>query len=270
MSAARPAWWREFFDEDYLFLFGLALSPERTEAEVRGIVDLLGLREGARVLDLCCGDGRHAVPLQRRGMRVTGIDLSPTLIDHARQRSDRVLGCDRDEDSGNGPVPREGQPHFIRADARALPLRQVFDAALLLFNSIGYGTDADTLAMLRSAHAALLGSGELLLECVHRDEQVRRAQLPGPGLETLRIGTVRVHTERWIDPVAGIAHALFRFQPPGARPVVEKRFQHRLYTAGELCALLSQAGFAKLQLFGGYDGRPFALDAPLFVARCPV
>ncbi len=84
-------WVRDFFDDGYRFLYGDMLSPERTEFEVAGLVQLTGLREGARVLDLCCGDGRHSVPLQRRGHRVTGVDLSRKLLLRAQQRAERVL-----------------------------------------------------------------------------------------------------------------------------------------------------------------------------------
>jgi cyclopropane fatty-acyl-phospholipid synthase-like methyltransferase len=59
------------------------LPAERTAAEVNGVVGLLGLAPGARLLDLCCGHGRHAVPLAQLGYRVTGLDLSRTLLARA-------------------------------------------------------------------------------------------------------------------------------------------------------------------------------------------
>ena len=150
------------------------------------------------------------------------------------------------------------RPQLIRADARSTPLRSAaFDAAVLLFNSLGYGTDEDSLAMLRSARAA---APQLVVECAHRDEQVRRAS-PGVTREWMEIGEVRVLTERSIDPVEGVAHAIFRF---GDR---EKRFRHRLYSATELVALLEAAGYASIDCYGAYDRRPFALDSPLFVAH---
>ena len=242
-AALEGSWWREFFDDDYLFLYGAALTPERTEQEVAGLVSLLRLAPGARLLDLCCGDGRHAVALQRRGFAVTGVDASRPLLDGARRRALRV---------GESPA-------LVQADARQLPLRRSFDAALLLFNSLGYGTDQDSLAMLRAAREA---APQLVVECAHRDEQVRRAA-PGVTRDWLELGRVRVLTERWIDPVEGTAHAVFRF----GEPEKEKRLRHRLYSATELVALLRAAGFARVDCYGGYDRRPFAIDSPLLVAR---
>ena len=54
----RP-WYRGFFDDDYLRVFGPVLPEERTAAEVNGVVGQLGVAPGARLLDLCCGPGRH-------------------------------------------------------------------------------------------------------------------------------------------------------------------------------------------------------------------
>ncbi len=237
-------WWRGFFDEDYLWLYAAALTPERTEREVAGLVSLLRLKPGARLLDLCCGDGRHAVALQRRGFRVTGLDASRPLLAGARKKSEAT----------------SAYPALVQADARQLPLRaHNFDAALLLFNSIGYGTDGDCLAMLRSAREA---APQLILECAHRDEQVRRSA-PGVSRDWLEHRGVRVLTERWIDPVEGVAHAVFRFGTPER----VKEFRHRLYSATEVVQLLRAAGFERIECHGGYDRRPFGLDSPLLVAR---
>jgi len=68
-------WYQEFFGEDYLRMYALTLWSERTAREVEGIVRLLGLPPGSSILDLCCGHGRHAIPLAQSGYRVTGQDL---------------------------------------------------------------------------------------------------------------------------------------------------------------------------------------------------
>jgi hypothetical protein len=156
-------------------------------------------------------------------------------------------------------------PQFVQGDARALPLSPRFDAALLLFSSIGYGSDADTEAMFHAARGALLPGGQLLLECAHRDLHVRRA---GPQLlarEWMELDGVTVLTERTLDPVAGIEHAVFRFQREGAEIV--KHFHHRLFTPTELQPMLTRAGFHELRVFGDYDRRAFSPDAPCLIVQ---
>lgn len=55
-----------------------------TAHEVEVLVEVLGLAEGDRVLDLGCGTGRHLRELASRGIGGMGIDASPGLIAAAR------------------------------------------------------------------------------------------------------------------------------------------------------------------------------------------
>jgi ubiquinone/menaquinone biosynthesis C-methylase UbiE len=241
------SWWEQFFDEDYEVLYAPVLEPARTEREVAACVSILGLREGMRVLDLCCGTGRHSIPLQRRGLRVAGVDSSPKLLAKAAERAGRV----------------GAYPSWVLGDARELPLRAgSFDAAICLFNSVGYDTDAEALAMLREARRC---ARSLLLETAHRDEHVRSCG-PGGVCEWAERDGVRVLVERWIEAVPGVSRATFRIQREG-RPDVVKDFRHRLYTATELVAMLRQAGFERIECYGDYDRRAFAIDSPLFLAH---
>ena len=241
------SWWREFFDEEYVVLYAPVLDPERTEREVAACASLLRLAEGMRVLDLCCGTGRHAIPLQRRGMRVAGVDSSRKLLAKAAERSDRV----------------GAHPAWVLGDARELPFRSgAFDAAICLFNSIGYGTDAEALAMLREARRCCKA---LLLETAHRDEHVRNTA-PGSVFEWAERDGVRVLVERWIEALPGVSRAIFRIQREG-HPDVVKDFRHRLYTATELTAMLRKAGFERIECYGDYDRRAFAIDSPIFLAH---
>jgi SAM-dependent methyltransferase len=55
-----------------------------TEQEIAFLVDVFGLAEGDRVLDVGCGPGRHALALARRGIDVVGVDLSEDFVELAR------------------------------------------------------------------------------------------------------------------------------------------------------------------------------------------
>lgn len=86
-----------------------------TEQEVAFLVDLLGLNEGMRVLDVGCGPGRHALALAARGIEVLGVDISQAFIDLA-----------------TAAVP-EGHPaSFQRLDARTMSFVSEFDAVISL------------------------------------------------------------------------------------------------------------------------------------------
>ena len=88
-----------------------------TTDEVDGVLELAGLEPGARVLDVGCGPGRHALELARRGFRVHGVDISAGFVDLARAAA-AAEGLDG--------------ASFEVADARALALDADFDLALSL------------------------------------------------------------------------------------------------------------------------------------------
>jgi cyclopropane fatty-acyl-phospholipid synthase-like methyltransferase len=84
MARRRP-WYETLFERDYYDYYYIGgphamLTDEQrnaiASAQIEFMVRALDLPEGASVLDLCCGWGRHTTRLAQRGYRVTGIDLS--------------------------------------------------------------------------------------------------------------------------------------------------------------------------------------------------
>ena len=59
MDEYDPEWYRSFFGQDYLDVYGHLLTEESSQAEAAFVIRALGLKPGDRVLDLCCGTGRH-------------------------------------------------------------------------------------------------------------------------------------------------------------------------------------------------------------------
>ncbi len=103
-------WYKTFFGEDYLRIYSF-LTPERTEREVDGIVRLLDLPPGSAILDLCCGHGRHALALAKRGYRVTGQDLSEVFLQRAQAEAE-AQGV---------------QVRWLQSDMRKIPFESEFD-----------------------------------------------------------------------------------------------------------------------------------------------
>jgi len=97
-----------------------------------------------RVLDIGCGAGRHSLYLQRRGLSVTALDLSPRIIELARTRGVRDVRV---------------------ADALArLPFRAgEFDTVILFGNNLGIGgTEPKLRALLRELHRVTSPRGRIL------------------------------------------------------------------------------------------------------------
>ena len=117
-----------------------------TAQEVDFVVETLGLTTGDRVLDVGCGPGRHAHELAQRGMVVHGVDISRRFVDLAT------------ETAPPGAT-------FERLDARAMPFRSEFDAAICLCQgAFGLMTaDDDNESVLAGIAAALKPGGGLAL-----------------------------------------------------------------------------------------------------------
>jgi SAM-dependent methyltransferase len=116
-----------------------------TEQEVAFLVGALGLERGQRVLDVGCGPGRHSLALARRGLDVTGVDLSPEFVELARSAA----------------AVEELAAAFTVGDVRDLPYDGAFDAVICLcqggFGLLG-GTD-EPAVFSRIVAAARPGGG---------------------------------------------------------------------------------------------------------------
>ena len=81
-------WYESFFHGVTLDLWRRAIPPEQTAAEAEFLMKQLQCAEGARVLDVPCGNGRLSFELAKRGLRVTGVDISDEFIAEARSQSE--------------------------------------------------------------------------------------------------------------------------------------------------------------------------------------
>ena len=84
---SKNAWWEDTFKEVYFSAFDSLYPLPRTKEEVDFIVDNLSLEKNSEILDIPCGQGRHAIELSRRGFKVTGVDFSSCLLKVAQGKS---------------------------------------------------------------------------------------------------------------------------------------------------------------------------------------
>ena len=84
MASQGSAWYVDFFRNDYLNVYAHQFTDERAIKEAGFVANVLDLKPRASVLDLCCGQGRHAVEFAKRGLRVTGLDLNAEYLELTR------------------------------------------------------------------------------------------------------------------------------------------------------------------------------------------
>ena len=216
---------------------------EETRAECEQIVALVGLEPGARILDAGCGFGRTVGVLQGMGFDAVGVDISPAVIAAAQTRN-------------------PGPSYLVHDLTQPLPDEvERFDAIVNVYSSFGYGeTVEDDAAVLRTWHDALKPGGALVMEL--SDIERSQARL-GP------LGTVvdreddGVHEHLWCDPETHVLHVRYTAADGSTLDI-----DTRLYEAGELAAMVSDAGFRDVQRYGGFDGHPKQpTDRLVLVAR---
>jgi SAM-dependent methyltransferase len=242
-------WWTDFFDADYIHIWGSLFPPEKTASEVDGLWQLLELRQGSRVLDAPCGFGRLSRPLAERGAVVLGVDQSEILLKHA--------------EGERGDLPWE-RLRYLRHDLRQPVPENGFDVAINVFSSLGYGTEEGDLAILRNLCAAVRPGGVVLVETVHRDLAVANLARGGafgrPSLaQRLPDGTLVIEEPNF-DPIAGRVNTSWYWSGPKGSG--HKPGSLRVYSATELIALMQRAGLHFQSAQRGCSPEPFKAEGP--------
>jgi SAM-dependent methyltransferase len=245
MGDKRP--WHE--EDSFWETAGPLLFTERrweyAPREVAAMVALLGLSPGASVLDLCCGVGRHSLELARSGFQVTGVDRTASYLEEAR-----------------GRAAEEGlEIEFIQDDMRSFRRPESFDAILNYFTSFGYFESEDEeRQVLENAHASLRPGGRLLLDMMGKEILARvfreRDWREEEGMLILEERTLAPDwsslDNRWITLKDGQQR--------------EVTVTTRQYSAAELSKLLKDAGFARVDVYGGLGGAPYDMEATRLIA----
>jgi len=146
-------WYKRSFNRDYMRIY--AYKDETTTQETTAILTYLNLphtvpsSSSPRILDTACGWGRHAVELAKRGYRVTGVDLSPVMLEEAEKRAQKA-----------GVTVR-----WLCMDLRDIDFTNEFDVAINIFTSFGYFKDEEyNVKVLQNVSRSLVSGGRFLLD----------------------------------------------------------------------------------------------------------
>ncbi len=242
MKETDTPWYRTFFGEDYLRLYESVLTPERTQREVDGILNLLVLPKGSSILDLCCGHGRHSIPLAQHGFKVTGQDLSEVFLREAEKEA----------------LAKGVHVDWLHSDMRNIPFENEFDAVINIFTAFGYLEDqGEDQKVLRQVCKALKQGGFFLIETLHR-EGLMRHYAP-QMIRYYPEGLIELE-ERSFDLLTSRNEVnITMIYPDGQR--TEYSHSLRVYTLTELVQMLTVAGLQVKAYFGAWDGSELTIDS---------
>jgi D-alanine-D-alanine ligase len=228
-----PNWWQSLFDEVYLLTDApFVCNPDLTRREVDVVERVLQLRTAERILDLCGGQGRHALELARRGYRHL------TVLDYA----DYLLQCGRQEAVVSGL-----EVTFCQGDARATVFPSGgFDVVLLMANSFGFFADAaDDSRLLTEVHRVLAHGGRFLLDLIDREAALRH--FCAESWHEATDDVVVCWKRELVHDVVRVREVVLSKTTGLVR---DRTYAERLYSAEYLQGLLSVVGFSDVRVQG--------------------
>jgi SAM-dependent methyltransferase len=221
-------WFSHWFDTSFYH----SLYANRNEKEAAGFVDELvhELAPAAKsvMLDLGCGNGRHARQLAAKGFDVTGIDLAGSSIQEAKRYERENL-------------------RFRRLDMRRPFGVSRFDYVFNFFTSFGYfKTAGENLAVIRNIHDALKPGGYLLMDYMNSSYSERRLIRE----EEKEIDGIRYYLTRWTSTTHFFKKIVI---DTGSKTPFEYTEQVEKLDLDNFHALFEQNSLKIEQVFGDYS-----------------
>lgn len=231
------SWYKDWFrDANYRVVY-----EHRDESEAERMIDLIertvGRETTRRVLDVACGSGRHTLSFARRGYTdVTGIDLSPTLLDEARENA-----------------AKEGLAvRLLEQDMLDIP-PETFDLAVNLFTSFGYfDTDRENAKVIQGVADHLSSDGHFVIDFFN--SAWVRSHYVSHDERVLADGTVLAQS-RWTQD--GRMEKRLILRRPDSAEAHEFIESVRLFDLEDFKQMFEASGLALRQIFGSYLGEQF-------------
>ncbi|ABL65369.1 class I SAM-dependent methyltransferase [Chlorobium phaeobacteroides] len=238
-NSDQKQWFEEWFNHPFYLEVYRHRNSEEAQSCIRTILSLTGLDkkkpENIRILDIACGAGRHAIELARSGFMVTGNDLSPFLLEEAKNEAE--TSCLK--------------LNFSCSDMRHIPASASFDMVIQLFTSFGYfSTIDDDRLVVHNAFGALLNGGWYVLDLINPVHLCKTLVQESHRTS----GALSVHETRELEGRHIKKTITITSKEQEAITFTESV---RLYQREQILAMLEGEGFAVSDIVGGYEGEPF-------------
>jgi SAM-dependent methyltransferase len=200
--------------------------------------------QGRRLLDAGCGTGKSFLPLLARGWKITGYDISASMLERAEQKGGKGVRLEV-------------------ADMRKMPRFGEFDLVWALDDAINYLLSFEELLLALSGfHGNLAATGLLLFDV---NELPLYHALSAESIEVERDGRRLVWQGTEMGSVEDGSICEFScFEAKGAadasQPAEKSRLsihRQRYFSEAEILAAIDQAGLECLSVYGqSTDGIP--------------
>lgn len=234
----------EFWEQLGVWMFDEDAITDAVK-EVRNMSLILGLRKGSKVLDLCCGIGRHTLEFASNGYKVTGVDITANFLERAKAEA----------------IAENLEVELVHEDMRSFVRPDAFDAVINYNTSFGYFDDIeDDRKTLRNIYTSLKPDGSFLLGTHGKEVEAKR------WVNTLLIKTKTVEAVQTTTISQNWAMADIEWIVFEGEKCKHLKGRHRLYSAVELENELKTVGFSSVEFYGHLDLRPYDFHAKQLVA----
>jgi SAM-dependent methyltransferase len=210
---------------------------EGAPSDVEALLGLVQPPTNAAILDLGCGQGRHALEFAERGYRVTGVDRTASYLDTAIRRAEQA-GVSVD---------------WVHADMRTFRREGTFDLVVNLLSSFGYfDAVADDRRVTENIYASLRPGGQIVMDMMGKEVLARIFRATDWHEEP--DGTIVMEEREVIEDWGRLA---IRWIILNGGKTSEHRYTLRLFSATELKSLLAGVGFINCRAYGTLSGNPY-------------
>lgn len=237
-------WYKQWFNtQQYLDLY-----RHRDDSDAKKIVSLLfdhiSLQKGAQCLDLACGNGRHSIYFAKRGLSVTGLDLSPYLINQAEKRLAKEYRKYR------------SNLRFVIGDMKHIGFSGRFDLVVNLFSSFGYfETDRENFMVINGISRSLKEGGYFLFDFLNKGHLSRNLV---PYNHKLLGDTAYVQIRHFENSFVIKNIFIIQNSRTGKPPKIHQYFEKiKLYSLTDFKKIFSGNRLNILKIFGDYSGKPY-------------
>ncbi len=225
--------WYESLFENYAKKYDKECFVQGTLGECDFIEQEIARNKSLKIIDIGCGTGRHSIELAKRGYQITGIDLSESQLNSAKEKA-KKQGLKID---------------FQKHDARSLPFVGEFDLAIMLCEGAFplMETDEMNFEILKNATKALKDMGKLIFTTLnglfplyHSVEKFCESA-GGEGNATYKSNTFDLMTFRDYNTTE------FEDDTGNKKKL---KCNERYYVPSEIAWLLKTLGYKKIDIFG--------------------
>ena len=229
-NSKSTTWYSSWFDTPYYHILYKDRNYREAQLFMDNLTHYLNLPDKAKVLDLACGKGRHAIYLNQLGFDVVGADLSENSIAEANKNANDTL-------------------HFVVHDKREV-FEEKFDAIFNLFTSFGYFENReDDIKTLIAIKESLSEYGFAVIDFMN-SQQVIDNLIPE---ETKEVDGITFHIKRFTLDSFIIKE--IDFEDKGETfHFIEKV---RAYTLEDFQNMMNETGIYLLDTFGDYKLKKF-------------